>query len=75
VQAETVGGAMRELARLDPSLGEQLLGAEGGIRRFVRVFVGADDAADLQGPETRVAPGATLRVVPAIAGGSTSSPR
>lgn len=69
VDAQTVEGAVAELCQKYPELGKHLLDPDGNVRPFVRIFVDQTDAASLQGPETPVTDGQTLRVVPAIAGG------
>lgn len=68
VEATTVQEALAALAETHPQLGGQLL-ADGRIRPFVRVFVGADDIQALDGAGTRLSGGEQLRIVPAIAGG------
>ncbi len=68
VDGATVLDAMQNLAVVHPELGAQLL-ANGQIRPFVRVFLGADDIQALDGPQTKLAGSEVLRIVPAIAGG------
>lgn len=52
-----------------PGLGERLLDDDGGLRKFVNVFVDDDDVRYLQGLDTDVADGVTVSVIPAVAGG------
>jgi len=47
----------------------KLLDDEGGLRRFVNVFVADDDVRYLQGLETPVPEGETVAIIPAVAGG------
>ena len=68
VNADTAGAALAELGRSYPDLGRQLI-ADGQVRPFVKVFLGADEISTLQGSDTPLAADAVLRVVPAIAGG------
>jgi molybdopterin converting factor small subunit len=69
VTAETVRGALDELVAAYPSLAPRVL-AEDGIPTFLNVFVDGDDIRLLQGLETPVAAGATVLLLPAVAGGS-----
>ena len=42
---------------------------DGGLRRFVNVYVGGEDIRFLDGLDTPVPDGAELTVLPAVAGG------
>ena len=42
---------------------------DGGLRRFVNVYVGGDDIRFLDGLETPVADGDEVTILPAVAGG------
>ena len=60
------------LAALDaahPGFAGRLFDESGGLRRFVNVFVADEDIRFLDGVNTAVAPGATVSIVPAVAGG------
>lgn len=67
------GGTVKELlAALDaahPGFAERLHDDSGELRRFVNVFVADEDIRFLDGVETAVAPGQTVSIVPAVAGG------
>jgi sulfur-carrier protein len=67
------GGTVKELlAALDaahPGFAERLHDDSGELRRFVNVFVADEDIRFLDGVETVVAPGQTVSIVPAVAGG------
>ena len=47
----------------------RILDESGGLRRFVNVFVSDDDVRFLDGLGTAVDDGATVSIVPAVAGG------
>ncbi len=47
----------------------QILDDDGELRRFVNVFVDDDDARFTGGLDTPVPDGATVSIVPAVAGG------
>jgi molybdopterin synthase sulfur carrier subunit len=67
------GGTVKELlAALDaahPGFAERLHDENGGLRRFVNVFVADEDIRFLDGLETPVQPGEVVSIVPAVAGG------
>ena len=42
---------------------------DGGLRRFVNVYVGGEDIRFLDGLETPVADGDEVTILPAVAGG------
>ncbi|MET7305212.1 MoaD/ThiS family protein [Embleya sp. NPDC005575] len=68
-EATTVGDALTWLTRAHPALGERLL-HEGRIVAWTNVFIGEDNVRDLDGLRTPLpAAGATLTILPAMAGG------
>lgn len=69
----TVGAALEEFVAAHPGVGERLLDANGGLHRFVNVFVGDDDVRDLRGLATPLGPDDVLAIVPAVAGGARAS--
>ncbi len=69
VEGATVGEALRALDARHPGLAERIFDPEGGLRRFVNVFVAEEDIRFLDGLATPVADGQTISVVPAVAGG------
>jgi sulfur-carrier protein len=72
-EIELEGGTVREtfgaLEQRFPGISERLLDENGGLRRFVNVFLADEDVRFLDGLDTPVADGQTLSVVPAVAGG------
>jgi molybdopterin synthase sulfur carrier subunit len=52
-----------------PGFRERLFDEQGELRRFVNVFVDDEDIRFLDGVSTDVADGATVSIVPAVAGG------
>ncbi len=70
VEGATVGLVLDALEAVHPGFRERLLDDEGGLRRFVNVFVADDDVRFLQGMDTPVADGDTVSIIPAVAGGS-----
>jgi molybdopterin converting factor small subunit len=65
----TVGAVLEGLAEAHPAIGRRVRDEAGVLRRHVNVFVGSDNARDLDGLESIVADGAEISVLPAISGG------
>jgi molybdopterin synthase sulfur carrier subunit len=72
-QVEVAPGSLAEvieaLEGAHPGFRDRLLDEEGGLRKFVNVFVDDDDVRYLQGLDTPVADGLTVSLIPAVAGG------
>jgi len=66
---ESVGDALRALDSAFPGFADRIFAEDGQLRRFVNVFLGDEDVRFLQGLETPLPPGASLSLVPAVAGG------
>ncbi|RCV50295.1 MoaD/ThiS family protein [Marinitenerispora sediminis] len=58
-----------ELARRHPRLDRRLRDERGRLRRYVNVYVGAEECRSLEGLETPVAAGTEVWVLPSVAGG------
>jgi MoaD family protein len=69
ISGATVGEVLKELDSAYPGLQDRLFDDAGKLRRFVNVFVAEEDVRFLQGLDTPVAEGATVSIVPAVAGG------
>ena len=69
VNGTTVAEVLKALDAAHPGFSERLFSEDGKLRRFVNVFVADEDIRFLQGLETPVAPGATVSIIPAVAGG------
>ena len=69
VDGSTVGEVLGNLDGTHPGFRDRLLDDDGGLRRFVNVFVADDDVRYLQGLETPVPDGETVAIIPAVAGG------
>ena len=70
VEAEgsTVGEALESVFRSHGELRERLY-SNGDLRRFVNVYLGGEDIRFLEGLQTEVPDGASLTILPAVAGG------
>jgi molybdopterin synthase sulfur carrier subunit len=67
-QGSTLQEVLADLYARYPGLQEQLQ-PEGGLSRFVNVYVNDQDVRYLQGLETNVSPTDTVILLPAMAGG------
>lgn len=52
-----------------PGIKARIVDDEGALRRFVNIFVGEEDVRFLDGINSVIADGATVSVIPAVAGG------
>jgi molybdopterin converting factor small subunit len=70
VEAEgaTVGEVLESVFEQHGELRERLY-QDGGLRRFVNVYLGGEDIRFLDGLETPVPSGGELTILPAVAGG------
>jgi molybdopterin converting factor small subunit len=69
VEAATVREAIAVLEIGHPGIEARLLDDNGGLRRFVNLFVADEDVRFLQGLDTGLPAGTTLSIIPAVAGG------
>jgi molybdopterin converting factor small subunit len=69
VDGSTVGEALEALYAEHGELRERMSDGDGGLRRFVNVYLGGEDIRFLDGLDTPVDEGAELTVLPAVAGG------
>ncbi len=75
VEGATVREALDDLERRHAGFKARLMDGQGGVRRFVNLFLGPDDIRHLGGLDTPLQDGAVLSIVPAIAGGATAEAR
>jgi molybdopterin converting factor small subunit len=69
VEGDTVAAVLDALEAEHPGFKDRLLDEEGGLRRFVNLFVADDDVRFLKGLDTPVPAGETVSIIPAVAGG------
>lgn len=69
VEGSTVGEVLQSLEAAHPGFASRILDDEGGLRRFVNVFVADDDVRFLEQLATPVPDGETVSIIPAVAGG------
>ena len=65
----TLAGVLDRLADGRPLLDRRIRDETGAVRRFVNVYVDGEDVRFDQGVRTPVADGATVHVMPSVAGG------
>jgi molybdopterin synthase sulfur carrier subunit len=69
VEGSTLTEVISNLDTAHPGFRDRLLDDAGVQRRFVNLFVADDDVRYLQGLDTPVPDGATVSIIPAVAGG------
>jgi sulfur-carrier protein len=69
VSGATVGEALEALYGRHGELRERIADDDGGLRRFVNVYLKGEDIRFLDGLETAVADGDEVTILPAVAGG------
>ncbi|HWK27983.1 MAG TPA: ubiquitin-like small modifier protein 1 [Solirubrobacter sp.] len=69
VDGATVGEALDALYAAHGELRERLADGDGGLRRFVNVYLKGEDIRFLDGLDTPVADGDEVTILPAVAGG------
>ena len=69
VEGATVNEVFAALEEAHPGFAERLLDDDGGLRKFVNIFVADDDVRFQDGLDTPVPDGETVSIIPAVAGG------
>ncbi len=69
VEGGTVGEVLGRLYDEHAELRERMADGDGGLRRFVNVYLDGEDVRFLDGMDTAVPDGAELQILPAVAGG------
>jgi sulfur-carrier protein len=67
---ESVGEVLRAVASSHPDTESQLFAPDGGLNRYVNVYLNDEDVRVLEGLDTQVGDSDTLVILPAMAGGS-----
>jgi sulfur-carrier protein len=68
-EGATIGEVLKALDTGHPGFADRIFDDTGGLRRFVNVFLDDEDVRFLDGLDTPVAPGQTVSIIPAVAGG------
>ncbi len=71
VRAEggTIGEVVEDLIRQFPNMATHLRAPDGGLHRFVNVYVNDEDIRYLDSLDTKVDDGDEISILPAVAGG------
>ncbi len=64
-----MGDVLKALDAAHQGFADRLFDENGGLRRFVNVFLADEDVRFLEGLSTPVHDGQTVSIVPAVAGG------
>ncbi|MEX2660036.1 MAG: MoaD/ThiS family protein [Acidimicrobiales bacterium] len=70
-EGSTVGEVVEDLIRQFPGTAAQLKAPDGGVHRFVNVYVNDEDIRYTGKLDTEVADGDAVTILPAVAGGAT----
>ena len=66
---QNVGEVLRSLASQHPETESQLFAEDGGLNRYVNVYLNDEDVRVLDGLDTSVSDSDTIVILPAMAGG------
>ena len=66
----TLADVIGDIERRHPGFRRRVLDEAGGIRTYVNVYIGADDARSRGGSNATVPEGSEVMVIPAMAGGA-----
>lgn len=69
VDGSDVRQALDALESAHPGIKSKLCDDSGNVRRFINIYANSEDIRFLENLDTRLAEGAELQIVPAIAGG------
>lgn len=69
VTGTTLSEALTDLDAQYPGIGARVLDDDGRLRRFVNVYVNDDDVRFLEDLQTPTPDGASISIIPAVAGG------
>ncbi len=68
-EGASVGEILHSLAQTHPDTQSQLFASDGGLNRYVNVYLNDEDVRVLEGLDTVVGESDTLVILPAMAGG------
>ena len=67
---DTIAELFSDLDTKHPGLRDRLITAEGGLHRFVNVYVNDEDVRFLGALDAKLSDGDTVTILPAVAGGA-----
>ena len=68
-EGATIGEVIDDVVRQFPGTASHLRAPDGGVHRFVNVYLNDEDVRYLGKLDTKVGDGDTVSIVPAVAGG------
>ncbi|MDH6706487.1 molybdopterin synthase sulfur carrier subunit [Kitasatospora sp. MAA19] len=68
-EGATLGEVIADLEKNHAGISARILDDAGKLRRFVNVYVNDDDVRFAEGLATGIADGASVSIIPAVAGG------
>ena len=68
-EGETIGEVIDDVVRQFPGTATHLRAPDGGVHRFVNVYLNDEDVRYIGKLDTKVSDGDTVSIVPAVAGG------
>jgi molybdopterin synthase sulfur carrier subunit len=68
-EGETIGEVIDDIVKQFPGTSNHLKAPDGGVHRFVNVYLNDEDVRYLGKLDTKVADGDTVSIIPAVAGG------
>jgi len=69
----TLSDLLHDLESKYPGITKNVLSEDGGLHRFINVYVNDEDVRYLGSLETEIKEGDTVSILPAVAGGRTST--
>jgi sulfur-carrier protein len=70
-EGSTVAELLENMNRQYPGFKDQIITSDGGLHRFVNIYINDEDIRFLQSLDTPVKEGDVLSILPALAGGSS----
>ena len=68
-EGDTVGAVLENLSVRFPGIRDQIVSEEGGIPRFVNVYLNDEDIRYLESLDTPTSEGDVISILPAVSGG------
>jgi molybdopterin converting factor small subunit len=68
-EGDTIGEVIDDVVRQFPGTATHLKAPDGGVHRFVNVYLNDEDVRYLGKLDTKITAGDTVSIVPAVAGG------
>ncbi|NSW99537.1 MoaD/ThiS family protein [bacterium] len=69
--SNSVSEMIDDLESQFPGIKDRLCDENGGIRKFINIYINEEDIRFLDGPKTQINEKDTVSIIPAIAGGTS----